>query len=197
MSDSSNLEFRKIKSLEFLYEISEDGRIFRNVKSKKQRKIILDTHHSEKGYYAVWVYIKGKVKRCMIHKLVAECWLGDKPEGYEVDHIDRNGHNNHYTNLRYVTHSEQMKNRVLSDRIIKQATQNCMAYVRSIKKPIILRHDNGFVCYGFLSMADCSRFLAKQYNQTFEHMRHKLKAKRQHIYDYNVTYCAKCTDWTL
>ena len=34
-----NREFRKIPSLKFLYEVSEDGRIFRNVKSKKQNKI--------------------------------------------------------------------------------------------------------------------------------------------------------------
>ena len=43
---NSNLEFRKIKSLDFLYEINENGTIFRNVKSKKQNKIKLDMHHS-------------------------------------------------------------------------------------------------------------------------------------------------------
>ena len=43
--------------------------------------------------------------------MVAECWLGEKPEGYEIDHIDRNSQNNDYRNLRYVTRSEQMKNR--------------------------------------------------------------------------------------
>lgn len=188
MNNDSNLEFRKIKSLDYLYEISEDGRIFRNVKSKKQRKIILDMHHSKTGYYAVWVLIKGKTKRCMIHHLVAECWLGDRPEGYEIDHIDRNGHNNHYTNLRYVTHSEQMKNRVLSDRIIKQATANCAAYVQKIKKPVLLRHDNGFVCYGFPSVSECSRFLSKLYNNEPETIRYKLKKHRSHIYDFSVTY---------
>ena len=41
--------------------------------------------------------------------MVAECWLGEKPEGYEIDHIDRNSQNNDYRNLRYVTRSEQMK----------------------------------------------------------------------------------------
>ena len=34
----TNPEMRKIPSLQFLYEISEDGRIIRNVKSKKQKK---------------------------------------------------------------------------------------------------------------------------------------------------------------
>ena len=47
--NNSNLEFRKIKSLNFLYEVNENGTIFRNVKSKKQLKIKLDMHHSKTG----------------------------------------------------------------------------------------------------------------------------------------------------
>ena len=37
--NNSNLEFRKIKSLKFLYEINENGTILRNVKSKKHIKM--------------------------------------------------------------------------------------------------------------------------------------------------------------
>ena len=182
----SNPEFRKIKSLDFLYEVSEDGRIFRNVKSKKQSKIVLDMHHSKVGYYKTLVYIKGKNKRVMIHKVVAECWLGDKPDGYEVDHIDRNTHNNHYTNLRYVTHSEQMKNRVLSDRIINQAKANCAKWVKSISKPVQIKSQTEI--FTFPSISQCAEFLAERYNQTFDHMRYKLKKKRSRIYDFDVTY---------
>ena len=188
MSSGSNLEFRKIKSLNFLYEISEDGRIFRNVKSKKQRKIILDMHHSKHGYYAVWVIIKGKTKRVMIHQAVAECWLGDKPEGYEIDHIDRNAHNNHYTNLRYVTHSEQMKNRVLSDRIINQAKANCAEWVKLISKPVQLEPLDGSNAVQFPSMSAAAEFLGTEYSKPAEHMRAKLKKRRTVIYDYRVKY---------
>ena len=114
MSDNSNLEFRKIKSLKYLYEVNENGTIFRNVKSKKQLKIKLDMHHSKDGYYATFVHIGGRskdsyIKRIMIHSVVAECWLGDRPDGCEIDHIDRNTHNNDYRNLRYVTKSEQFQ----------------------------------------------------------------------------------------
>ena len=118
MSNHINREFRKIKSLQFLYEVNDDGTILRNVKSKKHIKIILDYHHSKNGYYVAFVNLKGKVHRVPMHRIVAECWLGDRPEGYEIDHIDRNTHNNKYTNLRYVTHSVQMKNRVLTEKMI-------------------------------------------------------------------------------
>ena len=79
-----------------------------------------------------------KTIRVPIHKVVAECWLGDKPDGYEVDHIDRNSHNNHYSNLRYVTRSEQMKNRDHTN-ISKQGTINCQNWNKSIMKPILIK----------------------------------------------------------
>lgn len=188
-TNNSNLEFRKIKSLKFLYEINENGTIFRNVKSKKQSKIKLDMHHSKTGYYTTFVHLGGrrnpKIIRVMIHRAVAECWLGDIPEGYEVDHIDRNTHNNDYRNLRYVTKSEQMKNRDHSN-ISKRGSKN-LAEARKLRmKPIILK--NGINVLRFESMCECARFLANEYGKTIEGVRYKLRDGRSHIYDYDVIY---------
>jgi hypothetical protein len=36
--------------------------------------------------------------------------IGERPEGLDVDHIDRNTFNNNVLNLRYITHKENMKN---------------------------------------------------------------------------------------
>ena len=165
-TNNANLEFRKIKSLKFLYEVNSNGTILRNVKSKRHIKIYLDTHHSSYGYYMALVHIggrKGKTKRVVIHSVVAECWLGDRPEGYQVAHIDRDVHNNDYRNLRYVTHSEQMK------------------------KPVILVDRDGNEQF-FSSYADCSRFLSEKYNKSFDSMRYRLKRGRSHIFDYDVIY---------
>jgi hypothetical protein len=187
MSDNSNLEFRKIKSLLFLYEVNENGSILRNVKSKRQIQIRLDKHHNEYGYYAAFVNIKGKVKRVMMHKVVAECWLGDRPPKMQIDHIDRNAHNNHYSNLRYVTHSENMKNRKLSDRIIKQATQNCYEYtMKYVAKPVKIMY--GTDVKTFSSMIECSKYMASLYDVKSESIRSKLKKRRSHIYDYDIVY---------
>ena len=113
MNKSSNREvkFRKIPSLKFLYEVSEDGRIVRNVKSKHQMSMSQD----KGGYYRTHVMFNGKQVHRYVHVLVAECWLGEKPEGLEIDHIDRNRKNNHYKNLRYVTRAQNHENRVFSE----------------------------------------------------------------------------------
>ena len=190
MSNNSNLEFRKIKSLNFLYEINENGTIVRNVKSKKHLKIELDMHNSKKGYYVTFVHLGGrnknsKIVRVMIHKAVAECWLGDCPDGYEVDHINRNSHDNHYSNLRYVTKSEQMKNRDHS-RISVTGAKNLEVAQKARMKPVLLK--KGDTSQFFESYADCARFLGEFYNESSEKFRYRLKSKRSHIYDFDVVF---------
>ena len=182
---NANLEFRKIPSLGFLYEVNENGTIFRNVKSKKQNKIKLDMHHSEVGYYVTFCRYKKKPKRVMIHRVVAECWLGPCPNGLEVDHIDRNTHNNDYRNLRYVSKSEQMKNRDHSN-ISKQGRQNLELARQQRMKPV--RITNGQEQYVFESYATCSRFLAARYNGTFQSFRYRLKRKSKKILDFDIEY---------
>ena len=188
--NNSNLEFRKIKSLKFLYEVNENGTIFRNVKSKKQLKIKLDLHHSKTGYYTTFVHMNYRIIRVPIHRVVAECWLGDIPEGMEVDHIDRNTHNNDYRNLRYVTKSEQMKNRDHSN-ISRIGAKNLEKARQERLKPVIIK--NKLEEIKFNSYADCSRYLAEKFNKTFEHIRHKLKNHRSYIYGYEIIY-SKCRD---
>ena len=180
-----NREFRKIKSLKFLYEVSEDGRIFRNVKSKKQNKIIVDYHHSKAGYCFTFIHRDEQYKRIPIARVVAECWLGEKPEGYEIDHIDRNSLNNHYSNLRYVTKSEQMKNRDHSN-ISKTGSANLEAARRLRMKPIKLIKNGGENI--FESQSEAARWLAAEIGKTAEHIRTKFKKHRSHVYGYDVIY---------
>lgn len=192
---NSNLEFRKIPSLQFLYEVNSNGTIFRNVKSKKQLRIKLDYHHSKAGYYCTFVNIKGQCIRVMIHSVVAECWLGPRPEGYEVDHRDRNSHNNDYRNLRYVTHSEQMKNRVLRDHVIAAATANCAAYVKDISIRCVVIDSRTNDMYHFRSATQAAYFIAYETGKTPEQVRGKLKQRRSHIYFYDIVYVNNKNFW--
>lgn len=179
---NSNREFRKIKSSKFLYEINNNGTIVRNVKSKKQLKIVLDFHHSSQGYY-VWY----QSKRHSIASLVAECWLGDKPKKCEVAHIDRNPHNNDYRNLRYVTHSQQMKNGDHTN-ISLRGKQNLLDAVLVRRQPVKLINISTQVTYSFISKLHAAKFLANQLNSTIESMRQRLKKKRSHIKGFDIIY---------
>lgn len=185
-NENANLEFRKVKSLKYLYEINSNGTIVQNVKSKKRTKISTD----QDGYKYCLFTIggrKGKTCRRSVARMVAECWLGDKPDGYQIDHIDRDRTNNDYRNLRYATYSEQMKNRVLSDRIIKQATANCYKWtMENVAKPVFISRD-GQTEY-FPSMTQGAYALAERYGVKGEHVRAKMKQRRSHIYDYDITY---------
>ena len=192
---NSNLEFRKVPSLKFLYEVNSNGTILRNVKSKKQTLIKLEKHHSEVGYYMCFVHNQsisgGKPKRVMIHRIVAECWRGQCPDGYEVDHIDRNPHNNDYRNLRYVTKSEQMKNRDHSG-IAKKGSLNFEKARIERMKPVRIYNDSEE--HIFKSFADTAKFLAEYYNKDSESMRARLKSHRAKIFDFNIEYITKCRD---
>jgi hypothetical protein len=99
-------EFRKLKSLKFLYEINEFGEI-RNVKSKK--KVV--GYIEKNGYIRVKFENKclGGIVRTTVHRLVAEAFIPNPLNLPEVNHIDSNRQNNHVSNLEWVTHSDNMK----------------------------------------------------------------------------------------
>ena len=83
------------------YLIYEDGRCWSNF-----NKRFLNEQKNTYNHYSLSK--KGIVTTLFIHKLVAEHFLSPKPtEKHEIDHIDRNKKNNHISNLRWATRSEQ------------------------------------------------------------------------------------------
>ena len=189
-NENSNLEFRKLASLDFKYEINSNGTIFRNSKSKKQNKIIVDHHHSINGYHVTFVHLNGRTenectKRIMISHAVAEAWLGKKPDGLEVDHIDRNSLNDDYRNLRYVTKSEQMKNRDHSG-ISEQGKIN-LQIARDLRaKPVSFT--KGGETRTFSSFAEADSVIGAELGKSKGTIHDRLRRHREHIHGYDVKY---------
>ena len=183
---NSNLEFRKIPSLKFLYEVNCDGTIFRNARSKRCLTCRKHSHNSKSEYWYTLVQIDKKIRKVYIHKVVAECWLGKNPEGYEIDHIDRNSLNNHYTNLRYVTRSEQMLNRDYSkfmDKLIENLSVGNKGHINPV------RLINGSISIDFPTARQAAKYLSTVYPYKKEKsFNDKLHLRRKHIFEYDVIY---------
>ena len=87
------------------YLIYEDGRVY-NQKYNRFLKQCVNSH----GYFHVNLRRDGKTKLCRIHRLIAQHYISNPENKPCIDHIDRNKLNNNISNLRWVTHKENMNN---------------------------------------------------------------------------------------
>ena len=115
---------------DFQYEVNEDGHI-RNIKTS----YILKATKDKDGYLQIGLRKPGIRKKVFfkIHKLVALYFL-DFEESKQIDHINRNKLNNHFTNLRWVTLQENIDNR-----------KNTCWTTNLTKELYITKYPNGFM----------------------------------------------------
>lgn len=101
-------EWRSIPDFE--YEVNSSG----NIRSKKFKRILTPSVDKD-GYLYIGIRKIGDRKKYWfrIHRLVAIAFCESRESECmnDVDHIDRNTKNNHYTNLRWVTKQENNSNR--------------------------------------------------------------------------------------
>jgi hypothetical protein len=100
----SQKQWKDVVGYEGIYKISEDGEL-RKLKSdgtmgKESGKI------GTQGYKVTKLYAYGMKKMRSIHSMVAEAFIGQCPKGKEINHIDANKQNNHYSNFEYITKAE-------------------------------------------------------------------------------------------
>lgn len=96
--------WKPVVGFETTYEISDQGRIKR---TSTQR--ILAPRNCTNGYKMVNLKDGKNYKQRMIHSLVAEAFIGPRPEGMVVSHKNHVKHNNPLNNLEYVTYAENSR----------------------------------------------------------------------------------------
>lgn len=104
-----------------------------------------------------------------VHQLVAHAWLGEQPDGYVIDHIDRNKTNNHYSNLRYISQSANVRN---SERH------------GSIAVSLLLDNEN----FNFKTLSAAGRFLSKKLEKSLRYCQGKIYARCHEIHGFKVIY---------
>lgn len=98
-------EFRKVFES---YEISNWGRCRRRLASGRYKEV--KGTESNRGYLYFQLQRDGKRRNFSFHNLVAKAFIGEPPDGMEVDHINRQRLDNRLQNLRYVTHQTNIRN---------------------------------------------------------------------------------------
>ncbi len=88
----------------FPYDVSSCGKV-RNTKTGR----VLKPGLTGLGYPQVRLYTHGKQISMLVHRLVAAAFIGPRPAGLVINHIDGDKQNNDVANLEYVTQSDNIK----------------------------------------------------------------------------------------
>lgn len=116
-----------------LYEASDIGRIRslpRVTRHYTGKPIVrggrvLAGHVNLKGYVQVSLSIAGHTRTASVHALVAYAFIGPRPEGLVVRHLDGNGQNNAVVNLAYGTPQENSDDMELHGTVLRGERHGC------------------------------------------------------------------------
>lgn len=112
-------EWRDIAGYEGFYQVSSEGRvrsIVRMLQSAidagiRKEKQILAFGSNKQGRLQVVLCKHAITKRVQVHTLVLEAFVGPKPLGMECLHDDNDYTNNWVGNLKWGTHTENMRDK--------------------------------------------------------------------------------------
>jgi hypothetical protein len=107
-----DVEWKKIPGYS-RYSASENGEIRRDIDMGSRKAGLVNIGCEIRGYLIVSIQDDAGVNKTpQVHGLVAAAFIGEKPVGMQVCHNDGNRKNNHQSNLRYDTASENTKDKI-------------------------------------------------------------------------------------
>lgn len=120
--------WRPIVGYENLYEVSNTGRVrsLNYMRTGKVRELKPETNSG--GYLYVRLCRDGKVKSRYVHQLVIEAFVGPRPEGYEINHINEDKRNNSVENLEYSTHRDNINHGTRNERMAATQSMPVLEY---------------------------------------------------------------------
>lgn len=95
------------------YEVSNLGRV---LSRRRRQPRILRAATTGKGYLQVTLFSDSGARNVQVHALVLSAFVGPRPDGQEIRHLDGDSTSNRLDNLAYGTHAENMRDRVAHGR---------------------------------------------------------------------------------
>lgn len=136
-------EWRPVVGYEGVYEVSSIGRVARVAGGRGATPGIKKLATQLRGYKQV-ALSKDNVQRTRnVHQLVAEAFLGPRPEGMEVCHNNQKHGDNRVENLRYDTHKANCEERVPGVRVKALPTHCRRGHVYSAGNTVMRASSGG------------------------------------------------------
>jgi len=107
------IEWRPVIGFEAIYEVSSTG-LVRRMTSRTGAKagMLIRPYSNKEGYESIHLRRDGVQSNHSVHRLVALAFHGQPETGQEVCHADGNPANNEASNLRWDTHSANVRDSV-------------------------------------------------------------------------------------
>lgn len=103
----------KIKPIEGFpnYFITNDGKVYTEYRGTKRKELKLHQHHTGYNYANIYKRTDGITTRhyIRVHRIVYSHFIGELDPKLVVHHKDENKKNNHWTNLKQITHKENLE----------------------------------------------------------------------------------------
>jgi len=144
-------KIKDIKNFEGLYQITDHGNVISlNYRGNGKAKYLKPSKCGS-GYPYVVLYKNHKPKNCHIHKLVAEAFLPNPNNLYEINHKDEIKTNNYVGNLEWCTHEYNYHYGTRIERVAQSLSIPILQYTIDGKlvkewKSINEAGRNGFIC---------------------------------------------------
>lgn len=106
-SIAASEDWRSVIGFESFYDVSSLGRVRSIAPGRTRRRRILKPLLNL-GYELVDLRANGRRRMAKVHALVLDAFVGPRPVGMVINHIDFNRRNNHVTNLEYVSQRQNV-----------------------------------------------------------------------------------------